>query len=135
MHRTTIQIVSRLLLAVLLFAQGAVSAYACPALTAAMDQTVAATSTAAMPADCGQMDSMPAMDVNSPNLCLAHCQAGQQSNGQVDAPAVPPVVASILVVDLPDPKGLASAGRAFAVDHITAAASPPHTILHCCFRI
>ena len=124
-----------MLLAVLLFVQGAVAAYACPALRGALDQPVAGTQKAAMPADCEQMDPMAAMDSNTPNLCLAHCQAGQQSNGHADAPTVPPIMASILIVSLPDPEALASSGRHFASERIPAAASPPHAILHCCFRI
>jgi hypothetical protein len=78
---------------------------------------------------------MAAMDSDTPNLCLTHCQAGQQSNGHADAPTVLPIMASVLIVSLPDVEALASPGRSFASERISAAASPPHTILHCCFRI
>ena len=88
-----------------------------------------------MPADCEQVGQMAAKDLDTPNLCIAHCQSGQQSNVHSDAPTVLPVMASILIVALSDPNAHASSGRANAPERITAAASPPHTILHCCFRI
>ena len=124
-----------MLLALLLFAQGAVATYACPALMGARDQSAAETQMVAMPADCEQMGPMAAMDSNTPNLCLAHCQSGQQSNGHADAPTVPSIMPSVFIISLPDPEALASSGRHFASERIPAADSPPHTILHCCFRI
>ncbi len=128
------RIVSRLLLAALLFAQGAIATYACPAWASKLAPPAAATASAPIP-DCHSGDKVAAMDVDTPNLCLAHCQTGLQINDQSDAPNVLPIVASILTVVLPDPAASASAGRAFATESIFAAASPPHAILHCCFRI
>ena len=135
MSRSTKQLISRLLLATLLFAQGAVAAYACPALTGTIHAPVTATQMAAMPAECGQMGQMGAMDLDTPNLCLAHCQIGQQINDHPGTPALPPFVASALVVWLPRLEALTSPGRTLASERVTAAGSPPHTILHCCFRI
>lgn len=134
MSRATRLSVSRLLLIVLLFAQGAVAAYACPSLTAKIAAT-AVSQPVAMPVDCNHMGKMAAMDVDTPNLCLAHCQNGQQISDPSDSPTMPPIVASVLVVALPDQAAFATAGRPYVSERITAAASPPHAILHCCFRI
>jgi hypothetical protein len=114
----------------LLFAQGAVAAYACPALKTAL--AASAAQEAAMPADC---EHMGRMDEATPNLCVAHCQLGQQSADSQPAPTVPPVLPNVLVVALADPAALESNGRLQASECFPAAASPPHAILHCCFRI
>ena len=64
------------LVALLLFAQWATAAYACPQLAGGAPQNNAAKAMAAMP-DCA--GGMPAMDPEQPQLCKAHCDAGQQS--------------------------------------------------------
>lgn len=64
------------LVALLLFAQWATAAYACPQLAGGAPQNNAAMAMAAMP-DC--TGGMPAMDPEQPQLCKAHCDAGQQS--------------------------------------------------------
>lgn len=66
------------LVALLLFAQLATAAYACPRLAAladVVDDTVAA-EMALMPGCSGDMG---AMDPDQPQLCKAHCQTGQQT--------------------------------------------------------
>jgi len=131
MTGVTRRFVCRLLLGALLFTQGALAAYACPAGAGASDQNLAA----AMPADCDQMGPNAAMDADTPNLCLAHCQSAQQSNDHPHAPTVQAVMINVLTIELPDLKAQAGSGRAAIVEHVPAAASPPHTILHCCFRI
>ncbi|HQR10928.1 MAG TPA: hypothetical protein PLW68_06310 [Casimicrobiaceae bacterium] len=118
----------------LLFAQGAVAAYACPSLTA-KGVPYSASQPVPMQVDCNHMGKAAAMDVNTPNLCLAHCQNGQQISDPSESPTMPPIIASILVVALADPAALGTAGRTYVYERITAAASPPHTVLHCCFRI
>jgi hypothetical protein len=76
------------LVALLLFAQWATAAYACPQLTGGATQGDATTAMAAMP-DC--TGSMPAMDPEQPQLCKAHCDIGQQSvqsgSTALDAPS------------------------------------------------
>jgi hypothetical protein len=68
------------LVAVLLVAQMATAAYACP--QAAPD--AAATTSSAMP------DCHAGMDASQPQLCKAHCEAGQQSvNSNAGAASVP----------------------------------------------
>ncbi len=135
MTGVTRRFVCRLLLGALLFMQGAVAAYACPALAGALDQLPTANQLAAMPTDCAQTGQMSAMDVATPNLCLAHCQSGQQSSDHPQAPTVQPVAFSVLVVALPESKLQASSERIAAFGHVPFAAGPPHSILHCCFRL
>lgn len=72
--------------ALLLAAQFATAAYACPQLAAA-DSAPAAM--ADMP-DCDAARSSAAMDPDQPQLCKAHCETGEQSlNGNVGAASVP----------------------------------------------
>ncbi len=123
--------VCRLLLGALLFTQGALAAYACPASFDAPDQKLAA----AMPADCDQKGPKSGMDADTPNLCLAHCQSGQQSNDHPYTPTVQAVMINVLTIELPDLKAQAASGRTAIVERVPVAASTPHTILHCCFRI
>lgn len=154
MTRTFKRLVGRGLIGLMLFAQLAIAAYACPALstTGAQAQTIAATQTsvhqathgdnmAVMSADapgdrmlnCDQMAGP--LDESAPNLCAEHCRFGQQSD-QVHAPATPGVVLISLYVVTPTlperllPTGTSAAPSADAL----VAASPPHAILHCCLR-
>lgn len=64
------------LVALLLFAQWATAAYACPQLAGAGKQSTPAIAMASMP-DCTGGTST--MDPEQPQLCKAHCELGQQS--------------------------------------------------------
>ena len=64
------------LVALLLFAQWATAAYACPQPVGDAKQGNAAMAMASMP-DCA--GGLPAMDPEQPQLCKAHCELGQQS--------------------------------------------------------
>ena len=144
------KIIGRLLVGVMLFSQFAVASYACPGLRpmgsmangsaakamwlATVDADAVAVAVAAgagMPPDCDQMDP------DAPNLCAAHCQQGQQS---ADTAAVPAVSAGAptLLYSIPlEPKLLLGFGRFFPAlgVRLDAAPEPPHTILHCVFRL
>lgn len=79
---------------VLLFAQLATSAYACPTIAAATPTPVAAMS---MPGCDGNMPG--AMDPDQPQLCQVHCSQGSQtvqSAPSADAPQAPAVLLVIL---------------------------------------
>jgi hypothetical protein len=128
MSRKYRQLVARLLLAVFVFAQGAVSAYACPGLSGTLNAPAVAE---AMP-DC---DRTTGLDPSAPNLCLAHCQSGQQTFDHSSQPSVAPADLGALVVSLSDPASADTSARSSNTQRFTAAAPPPHTILHCCFRI
>ncbi|RQP22825.1 hypothetical protein [Piscinibacter terrae] len=125
--RTLNQLICRVLIGVFLFAQLAVSSYACPGL--GQPASLATMPTGAMPADCDQMDRSAA------NLCAEHCKMGQQNHDAAPTPVVIPPALAVLYV-LPDDAGLAAeTASAPAGDPILAATPPPHAILHCVLRI
>jgi len=110
----------------LLFAQFAVSAYACPVTSGSAAQ---ATSSEAAEPPCHHHDG----DTNR-SLCQAHCQHGQQSSGDASALAtVAGFVATFAVVMPAATSGtIVSAPADFDLIHST---SPPLAIRNCCFRI
>ncbi|MEO5882295.1 MAG: hypothetical protein ABIQ06_07750 [Caldimonas sp.] len=135
-----------MLIGVLLFAQLAVAAYACPSLfgTASLaaaspeaivaDRMAQAGGTAAaddISAHCGQIDR------DAANLCAEHCHAGQQRADTTPAPTVP-VAVDLLLYWLPfEATHMPPPGRSFAPPGARLAAAPPpaHAILHCVLRI
>ena len=146
MTRSFLRMVSRGVVGVLLFAQMAIAAYACPGLSSApkvdteMSANLAsqgASNTAsgtvdAMGSNCDDMAGM--MDPSSANLCAEHCKYGQQSDHSSTI-TVPAALLTELYVtpSVPDmaPLPLSAAATLSAL----VAASPPHAILHCVFRI
>ncbi|MDE2093299.1 MAG: hypothetical protein KGI87_05540 [Burkholderiales bacterium] len=141
--------VARGLIGILLLAQFAVLAYACPALTAASTASMAMANDAASadPADattdktavasagCDGMTGMTgATDPAAPNLCAEHCKYGQQSD-LVSTPAVPAVLLTALYATPWVPHTALPARRAAGLASALVAASPPHTTLHCVYRI
>jgi hypothetical protein len=84
------RLIAHVTVTVVLFAQLAVAAYACPTIdgpAGAIAAANAAAMHAAMPGcDMGKSDS-------NPNLCLQHCQAGDQSVQTLPHIAVPPLAA------------------------------------------
>lgn len=155
MKRSFVRGLARCLAGVLFLAQMAVAAYACPGLSSAIDagarmgqmqpmtQASAAAPQAEASSDPGaaaaaaQMpncsDMAGAMDPGSANLCAEHCKYGQQSD-QAPTLTVPVAILNALyttpVVPLtPLPRSAA------ALTDVLVAASVPHAILHCVFRI
>lgn len=113
----------------LLFAQLAVSAYACPVPNKV--QTVEKVSMAGMPG-CTDMS----MDKSSPALCAAHCDTGHQSADTSSTPAVHPFVACSLEVVLPRiERAYLSLAASLESVPLTRATAPTLAIQHCCFRI
>jgi len=155
MTRAFRQFVCRLMLGVLVFGQMAIAAYACPALSGAPQSFPTMTmgaSAATMPgdktgasmavspdtsatADAAAMTGCDQIDDSAANLCVEHCRFGQQSADHASAPTVPAALLTTLYTFpvLPEPlgHGWPSADSKFK----RVAASPPHAILHCCFRI
>lgn len=147
MTRPFLRVVCRVLVGVVLFAQLAVSAYACPGLTAAGGMAMQMSSTAvadpqandAAMAAAGQTamnceDMAGAMDTSFANLCAEHCHQGQQ-NDHTATLTVPAAVLTALYLAPLAPEPLAAPRPAADAISALVAASPPHTILHCCFRI
>ena len=115
----------------LLFAQLAVASFACPALLHA-----AVAVSAPEPARHADetADHCAGNDAARSGLCLAHCSPAQLSlnQPQTDAPPLILVAAQPCPVQH-QPAQLAAAAPQFDVP--LRSHSPPHAILHCCFRI
>lgn len=152
MTRRLKQWICRLLVGVFLFAQMAIAAYACPQLAPAGSSQASASPMAAegdssaSDASSAESDDNPVMDMaaccagmdqtdpDNPNLCAEHAHFGQQSD-QTQPPILPAVLLSSLNVVYLVPEPAAPTRPAAALAGFLAAASPPHAILHCCFRI
>lgn len=147
MTRSFLRTVARGLIGVLLMAQMAIAAYACPSLASGASGNMQMPAPNASPDERGQVDvgvSMApssncddmagAVDASSPNLCAEHCKQGQQSDKAptLNAPAavLTALYAMPLVPETAPPPRPAAASLSALV-----AAAPPHTILHCVFRI
>lgn len=150
MTRGLVRMVARGLIGMLLFAQLAIAAYACPALSASlaggssseMSMPMVQDADAAAPEDArgSSMQGSPcadmvgATDASSGNLCAEHCKYGQQSD-HASTLTVPAVLLSALypmtpwAPETPPPPRSAAASLSALV-----AASPPHAILHCVSR-
>lgn len=146
--------VIRLMIGVLLFAQMAIAAYACPNLPKAMlagasmhaqvqevmptdaDHSTqaspamgAANAAQSMPVDCDQVD------LEAPNLCAEYCKQGQQSTDHTPSPTIAPALLTALYsVTLSTATPTAEAAY-YAPGLLLQAAGPPHAIEHCCLRI
>ncbi len=137
--------ICRVLIGVLLFAQLAIAAYACPmpatkstSTTSSMGVSVATVQDQSMDSDkaISECDQMGQMDSSSPNLCLEHCRAGHQSSDTAPAPivaAMSPALLYVLPTELEPVMG--SSPSLPAMDPLLASAPPPHAILHCVLRI
>jgi hypothetical protein len=139
MSRGFRRLVGRLLIGVMVLAQMAIAAFACPTLLStpqsdapvamgASPDTTASTEDGGV-AGCDQMDN------SAPNLCAEHCHFGQQSADQSPAPTVAAAILTALYTlpAQPEPQGHVQFRADMDIEQ--AAASPPHAILHCCFRI
>lgn len=128
MNRFTRKLVSLLGIAAVVFAQLAVSAYACPLPFIGLEEAVATV-------DAGVAEkNASGRDAKSPALCQKHCENGQQT-----------------VNDTPQPLTTFSVVRAFVITLLIAppvplqatvlppsllhAITPSLSIRHCCFLI
>ena len=114
----------------LLFMQLAVASYVCPG-TASKVAEVAAMAEADMP--CAESMTL-AMDESQPNLCQAHCQAGQQTADRYELPA--PVVIATVPADFTLPlTAPVFLGAPLQAPHLRRTTAPPVAIRNCCFRL
>lgn len=149
MRRSWVRVVARGVIGVLLTAQLAIAAYACPALAAATataanaqipasnalpDEHGAADIGTPMAANGHCEDMIGSLDPSAPNLCAEHCKNGQQSD-QARTLSVPAAVFSPLYLAPPVPVKAPPPRPAAATISALVAASPPHAILHCVYRI
>ena len=156
MTRHFLRTLCRTLIGVVLFAQLAVSAHACPALSSAATMTPrmalpavpdagpidAAMASAATVATGAMADSQATrcedmtgpIDAGFANLCAEHCHQGQQSD-HAPALSVPAAMRSALYITASAPEPMIAPRPAAAAPSALAAASPPLAILHCCFRL
>jgi hypothetical protein len=138
MKRSFARRLARCLAGVLFLAQMTIAAYACPGLSsAAAASQVEASSDPRVAAMAAQMpdcsDMAGAMDPDATSLCAEHCKYGQQSD-HASTLVVPAVILNALYtmpVDPPAPLPRSAA----ALTGVPVAASRPHAILHCVFRI
>ena len=114
----------------LLFMQLAVASYVCPG-TASKVAEVAAMAEADMP--CAESMTL-AMDESQPNLCQAHCQAGQKTADRYELPA--PVVIATVPADFTLPlTAPVFLGAPLQAPHLRRTTAPPVAIRNCCFRL
>ena len=127
MNRLSRKLFSLLAIGALLFAQLAVSAYACPMQFLAQDASVE------MGGGCEESSSVP--DVDSRALCHKHCENAQQNvNDTFHAPIFFAVETGRAVA----PSMITSGPIESAVwttSFLSHPTSPPHAIRNCCFRI
>ena len=120
--------IGRVLIGVLLFAQFAVASYACPGLSTM--PAMMSSGAVAMSPDCDQIDR------DAANLCAEHCRHGQQSVDTAPVPVVAmPAPALLYLLPLEPEPSLGSARAFSAPDPVLAVRPPPHSILHCVYRI
>ncbi len=114
----------------LLFMQLAVASYACPGAESKV-AAISAMAEAGMP--CAQSMTVN-MDEEQPNLCKAHCQAGQQVADKYELPA--PVAMTALLPDFLMPVvAPVLQGAPMQAPHLMRTTAPPVAIRHCCFRL
>ena len=80
----------------LVFAQMAVSAYACPR------EAVPEVATSGVSGE-----DLPCADLQSPNLCDRHCAYGSSATGQAPSASLPPFVATVRPWRLAEPAAIA----------------------------
>jgi len=118
------------MVAVLLFAQLSIAAYACPGTPGS--KAASATAAATTLADCDAMHGK--LDPKAPALCDACCHHDQQSNHTASLDAPPAILASLYALPPPLVPSVSTRLAAMVADD-PAGAAPPRTILHCCWRI
>lgn len=122
------------MLAVMLFSQWAVAAYACQGDLAMQAAQVAMQASAGMSSDCEMANGQGS---GKDALCLEHCRYGQQTSDTASVPTVF-VTVPVLLYALPNVAEVSEdeTNRPAALPaHAGAPPSPPHAVLHCVWRI
>ena len=137
------KLISQVLIGVMLLTQLAVASYACPSMSGSHaavhpDAAIAMSAASEEPElrSAGLSPGCDQLDQEAVNLCLEHCRAGQQSHDTAPAPVVLAPIPTLLYSLPLEPDGTSGSLQASpASDAGLAAPPPPHTILHCVFRI
>jgi len=130
-----------LLIGMLVSTQLAIAAYACSGMPRMLmlEQNRSVGAAIAMAqldlAAANQDNGCGRLDTALPNLCVAHCQYGQQSADHSPAPTVPAVLLTSLYTLAPLGESSERTGPATGPNGAPAVADPPHAVLHCCLRI
>lgn len=138
--RQLLRFVARLLVGLLLYAQLAIGAYACPKpsfdAVGTSDVAMAASATMLEAQEAGVAPELTwHMDSAQPGLCAAHCQSGHQNIDVKPAPSpVLALMAGYFTLE-PNAQGAGHGWPAGLANSPPPQADPPHAILHCCFRI
>lgn len=111
----------------ILSAQFAVAAYACPALSEAMESKTSAT-----PYEVDSRPCYPSQDAPI-GLCKAHCEDGQKNVTGTHVP--PPDFVPAFAVTLQIQDVSKQAQLAFAIANTISPSEPPLHLRHCVFRI
>ena len=127
MNRTYRKLMGWLGIVAVMFAQLAVSAYACPLLFQGLGNSTDTVSVSDVSVACA--------DLLSPNLCKKHCENGEQNINDMPEPqacllALEPAFIVALVLD-PHVSSIATA----LTPSLLHATSPPLSIRNCCFRL
>ena len=123
MNRTYRKLMGWLGIVAVVFAQIAVSAYACPLQFQGLGNSIDTVSV-----------SDACADLVSPNLCKKHCENGEQNINDAPEPLACLVLESAFIVALvPDPH-LSSIATALTPS-LLRSTSPPLSIRNCCFRL
>lgn len=146
MPRQILRSICKLLVGVLLFAQLAVSAYACPGFamlatasasaqagdnsSGASDSNAAVANQAMTP--CQEMAGT--MDPSFANLCAEHCHQGQQSDHATTLALPAVLLTALYLMPAATEPPVAQRPPAQTLSAL-AEATAPLAILHCCFRI
>ena len=114
----------------LLFMQLAVAGYVCPASGAKV-----AWRAAVLDSNMPCAESMVLnLDDAQPNLCKAHCQAGQQTADRYELPS--PVALGAVPADFAMPARVTLvSGAPLQAPHLMRTTAPPVAISNCCFRL
>ena len=152
MSRKSKRLISTVFIAAILFAQFTIAAHACPVMMLpsgqagpvaagdAASDSLPGGASAVLDVNEALVDSAPCShmtssnELGSSNLCAEHCNYGQQSD-QNQTLTVPALAMISLYLVQPPPDSMLPAWRASASTDPHLVASPPHSILHCCFLI
>lgn len=119
--------VARIVIASLLFAQGAVAAFPCDPVMGEARVAAAAQAPSLAP------DEACDMAASWANVCAEHCRYGDQSDQSAKA-AVPEAVLVALYPIAPAVNDAARLPQSALSRDVPAAPEPPKIVLHCCLR-